>query len=160
MNREEFENTVSYYLKPNSLKVDVKKIKSSSTQTQVGGTLKGKNQLYAYSKRRIFNNPLPEEGRPTEEEIDWIFMYALEDKHYFFRTERMSGSYALKDGWTISFKGQGGEDATGRFVERMYNFGNGWGVYPNDSIVYFLSHLPTPFNFINWSDENPLEVKQ
>lgn len=156
MNREEFENTVSYYLKPNSLKVDVKKIKSSSTQTQVGGTLKGKNQLYAYSKRRKFNNPF-EEG--LFEDIDWIFMYALEDKHYFFRTRKMSGGHSLKDGWTISLKEGGGGDDGGRFVERMYNFASGWGVYPNEAIVYFLPHLPTPFNFINWINVNPLEVK-
>jgi len=146
MNKKDFEEMVSYYLKPNSEVIDVEKIKSSEITSQ-DSYLKENDQLYAYRNESGSDAP------------NWSLIYSLKNKHYFYRS-------GMPDkGWARLSSVDGGGVPRTTYIERKHSIGEmnggaGWAVgLAEDGIVYLLSPLE-PFTFINWINENPFEVKQ
>ena len=136
MNREDFENMVSQYLKPNSYKVDGDKIRSVGVP--IGDT-------YLWEEGRFY---------AVNNKQSWFLIYAEEGKHFYYR---VGGRNA--EGWElVTVKGQGSTHR--RYIERRYpitNLCSGHGWYRGGYNAYLLpSHFTS--SFINWT-EDPFTLK-
>ena len=136
MNREDFENMVSQYLKPNSYEVDGTKIRSVGVPIEETH-LTEEGRLYAVSSIKQ----------------DWFVIYAEEGKHFYYR-----GGLSPAKGWQLVMTQGRGQSR--RYIERRYPItdlckGHGWNRKGQNAYL-----LPSHFtsSFINWT-EDPFTLK-
>ncbi len=169
MNQNEFMEAVSYFMIPDKeigewdeigIHMDEDKIISSIENIIKKGvngnkiSLRDNNQLYAYRKSNG----------------SWIILYSLEDKHYYFKNQKwmmQRTGELINEGWKtipLKRKAQVGKE-NHRFIERGWPIGDiskgaGWGVPDNVNQVMVLK-IPfiNIYKFINWANENPMDVK-
>jgi hypothetical protein len=97
----------------------------------------------------------------------FIFIYSLKDKHYFFRNIKYStitGKF-LHPGWNtdVPISVNSTETPPHQYIERGYsissmNGGKGWGAKSSQNTIFELP-ITLSSRFINWQLSNPMDVK-
>jgi hypothetical protein len=176
MNRKQFEKMIEPYLSLNekwlfkggmavdelNMGVDLDKIKKIS-----GGYLGSNDINFNLNKDYDYLNKKDILYVVSKGKGQFIFIYSLKDKHYFFRNIKYStitGKF-LHPGWNtdVPISVNSTETPPHQYIERGYsissmNGGKGWGAKSSHNTVYELP-LTLSSIFINWQLSNPMDVK-